>query len=86
MTREEAIKWIGEHNNPFIDETKDSQAYQLALGALRQPQIVRCKDCKWNSGYGRGMYVCFCTCCKTGTPHKDDWFCADGEPKEGDEE
>lgn len=50
----------------------------------REDEIVRCKDCKWNSGYGTGMYVCFCTCYKTGTPHKDDWFCADGKPKDGE--
>ena len=52
----------------------------------KMPEIVRCKDCKWNSGYGRGMYACFCTCYKTGSPHKDNWFCADGERKDGDDE
>lgn len=47
MTREEAIKWIVEHNDPFMDETKDSQAHRLALQALQQPEIVRCRDCKY---------------------------------------
>lgn len=44
-----------------------------------QPEIVRCKDCKYNSGNCNGLYLQFVTCYKTGSPHKEDWFCADGE-------
>lgn len=47
-----------------------------------QPQIVRCKDCKRSGGRGRGIYCQFIECENTGTFHKDDWFCADGERKE----
>ncbi len=49
-------------------------------------ELVRCKDCKHNSGYGRGLYSAFCMCYLTGTRHKDTWFCADGKAKEGDQE
>ena len=79
MTREEAIKWIEEHNKPYTDETKDSQVHRIAIKALQQPQIVRCKDCKH---YKDGK--CFYTMRRHGL--KDDWFCADGEPKDGDTE
>ena len=37
-----------------------------------QPQIVRCKDCKFNHVLG---------CSKYCIPHGGDWFCADGERK-----
>lgn len=74
-------EWALEHNKITLGEF-DERIKPLA----DVEAVVRCKDCKWNSGYGRGMYVCFCTCYKTGTPHKDDWFCADGERKDGNDE
>ncbi len=46
-----------------------------------QEKVIQCKDCKYNTGNCRGLYVQFVTCYKTGTPHKEDWFCADGERK-----
>ena len=79
MTREEAIKWIEEHNNPFLDETKDSQAHRLALDALRQPQIVRCKDCKF---YWEENEFCYISQGYTKPEH----FCGWGKRKEGDGE
>ena len=69
------------------DKCRYEEAYRRGYATgytKREDEIIRCMDCKWNSGYGRGMYVCFCTCYRTGTPHKDDWFCADGEPKDGE--
>ena len=76
MTREEAIKWIEEHNNPFLDETKDSQAHRLALDALRQPQIVLCKDCKYRRSDND-------SCCFFGVTNPD-FFCKCGVRKGGD--
>ena len=48
--------------------------HEDALALLKeQPQIVRCKDCKWNNGYtGCDKYL---------LPHGGDWFCADGEKR-----
>ena len=40
--------------------------------------LVRCKDCKWNSGKPNTPY-----CQIRSEPHRNDWFCADGERKEG---
>ena len=47
-------------------------------------RVVRCKDCKSNSGCGRGIYAGMVICYKTGAIHSPDWFCADGERKDGD--
>lgn len=46
--------------------------------------VVRCKNCKYNSGRCQGIYIQFVTCYKTGTPHKEDWFCADGKRRDDD--
>ena len=57
--------------------SKISNAYLDLVGkASKQPQIVRCKDCKKRYKrscgyfYADGQIMC------------DDWFCADGERKE----
>ena len=72
--------------------SKISNAYLDLVGkASKQPEIVRCKDCKWwdkkeNSPYG------YCHACKHGhysehweigiyRRYKGDWFCADAERK-----
>ena len=39
-------------------------------------ELVRCKDCKWNSGNRNFPY-----CQTTSKGHEPDWFCADGEKK-----
>lgn len=61
-----------------------------AIALLKQfeamPEIVRCIDCKNNSGRCQGAYYQFVTCYKTGSPHKENWFCADGERKCGENE
>ena len=70
----------------------DQWAKEMAEELLKeQPQIVRCRDCKWwdrkdGSPYG------YCHACKHGyssehweigiyRTYKGDWFCADGERK-----
>ena len=61
----------------------------LAKKASKQPQIVRCKDCKWWDKKGESPYG-YCHACKHGysspnweigiyRTYKGDWFCADGE-------
>ena len=41
--------------------------------------IVRCKDCDNKECWGRGGDV---VCGIDGTPHRPDWFCADGERRD----
>lgn len=44
------------------------------------PVIVRCKDCDNKECWGRAGDV---VCGIDGTPHRPDWYCADGERQEG---
>ena len=51
----------------------------------RDSEIVRCKDCKFAFQHWNNLYRCDN---HYGTPngygeHQGDWFCADGERKEG---
>ena len=39
-------------------------------------ELIRCKDCKWNSGTARKPYCQLFPFMRT---RKADWFCADGE-------
>ena len=48
-------------------------AFLMAIEALKQPEIVRCKDCLWNE-----------ECKREGKTGGFDWYCADGERKDGD--
>ena len=54
------------------------------------PIVTRCKDCKWGkpSRNGKGEEMVFCYCGNTGIEDgwllDPDWYCAEGEPKEGE--
>ena len=79
MTREEAIKqlqFIREHMVPISSNYFD--AFDMAAEALKQPEIVRCKDCKFYSPMNRETKTGICNL----TLHQnfgDDWFCAGAE-------
>jgi len=48
MTREEAIDVL-KHNYPSACFTDLCEAVEMAIQALSaQPEIIRCKDCKWS--------------------------------------
>ncbi len=55
---------------------------EVLLIVDNQPEaVVRCKNCDNRECDGRvGAIVCGID----GTPHRPDWFCADGERKEGE--
>lgn len=49
------------------------------LPIIRQPEIVRCKDCKHSCDY-KDIYPDHAyKCTKNGSYHNNSWFCADGE-------
>lgn len=52
----------------------------LQLLPDKMQELVRCKDCDNKECCGRAGDV---VCGIDGTPHRPDWFCADGERKEG---
>lgn len=56
------------------------QLIRLIYDALtKQPDIVRCKDCKHQLEYRTGSCPYYTT---VGSVAPDDWFCADGERRE----
>ena len=50
-----------------------------SFDAHNAPELVRCKDCRFGEEWGRLV-----SCGLMKGSHKPDWFCADGERKEGD--
>lgn len=88
MTREEAINilWMYDVNFEPHPAEEVMHAIDMAIEALRQPEIVRCKDCKYQDkgenesesqnlcGYRPWLYV----------PVTDDHFCGYAVRKDGD--
>lgn len=65
-------------------------AFDMAIEALSQPEIIRCKDCEHATMTADGT---MCKYCAMDTDdfgdqrdvyHDADWFCADGERKDND--
>ena len=93
MTREDAIKLLD--ILPLCNECNKvsfpyscvecGDAFLLAIEALKQPEIVRCKDCKFglcinpNCDYENRFIECMkYPIANLRITHKPDWFCADG--------
>lgn len=78
MTREEAIidlnalKFILD-NDQYTDEIEE--ALDTAISALQQPEIVRCKDCKYFDVNGWCNYL--------ETAMKPNDYCSRAERREG---
>lgn len=78
--------------SPYAAQNKN----EICFHAEKVTGLVRCKDCKYrivNEHYGEKGYLPLKAECDldTGDPfslgrraEEDDWFCADGERKEGD--
>lgn len=77
MTREQAVQII--ENMPISHECREF--FRLALEALRQPEIIRCKDCKRRGTYDCPVHI---GCSGGGYDEPDDWFCGDGERRTND--
>ena len=95
MTREEAIKYVQEWlKDEYALTTGDRAALNVAIEALLEPEIVRCKDCRWRIKMC-GEFSCDLNCRVEdleGTESdmwftvKDDDFCSRGERKKGDDD
>lgn len=58
----------------IAQETIDS------FDAHNAPELVRCKDCRWRANHG-ATSTKWLPCMDN--RYDDNWFCADGERKEG---
>ena len=81
MTREDAIQMIQDdvrlHHDALSGQYR--KALHMAIGALLQPEIVRCRDCMHSepSMFSKGVR------CKLSLGyHELDWFCPEGERKQ----
>ena len=94
---EQQIRWIEEIEcHKFPGWLNVTNAMRDAIVLLKvQEQIVRCKDCKWWDKKEQSSYG-YCHAMKHGyhseyweigiyRKYKADFFCADGEEKEGGE-
>lgn len=81
MTREEAIQKIQNDLRLHHDDLSGDyrKALRIAIEALQQPEIVRCKDCEFTDGerpLADGRYWCIL--------HSSFmYFCSDAERKKG---
>lgn len=84
MTREEAIMKLQKQKAEYLEEWVDfsgvAEAYDMAIKALTQPEIIRCKDCKnwdttWQNDWAKNYHYCPLI---DGT-RNGDWYCADAE-------
>ena len=93
MTREEAIKDIEQNILPIVG----GKSLLIAIEALKQPEIIYCKDCKWWDREAEDSPMGYCHACKHShysrhweinirRTYEEDFFCADAEPKEEGEE
>ena len=86
IDRNKAIEVLGKM--PLCNECDSSfpyncavcaEAFLMAMEALKQPEIVRCKDCIHYRYYGLSVEtVSECTIDHCENPDAD-WFCADGK-------
>lgn len=88
MIREEVIDWLKylQHEEHLkadsIVPSCTEIALQMAIEALNQPEIVRCKECKYCGSYIRdGIKFAKCELKHNWMPQSE-WFCADGERRE----
>ncbi len=84
MTREEAIanikhavSWAKENDDRWCDSVEVG-SLEMAIEALKQPEIIRCKDCQFYAISRQGK-----SWCKSSTRHiKPEDFCSRGWRRE----
>ena len=61
----------------------DAGFVHIAISLIKeQPQIVRCKDCRYSKDWNVNMIKCLKTENGSTMFHNKNWFCAYGEPKD----
>lgn len=72
----------------ITDENGEQQVYAIPETVENVQELIRCKDCKFGEACknGRGEHGVMCYNSHNASHswvHEPDWFCADGERKEG---
>ena len=55
-------------------------AFDMAVEALSQPEIIRCKECRYGEPMCKPWDDVVCT--QNRATHCPDWFCADGKHRD----
>ena len=87
ISRQAAIDAVRNYPDDLISQLMAIEALPSA-----QPEIIRCKDCRWWDKYGDGTHG-YCMAAKHGhwsthweisirRTYDGDWFCADAERSE----
>ena len=91
MTKQEAVEVLEDKAFVFCEIEacdwecdKCHEALNMAIEALRQEPIIRCKDCKHWHEWENGTGDCHRSDMWVGTDYDD--YCSCAEPKGGDEE
>lgn len=77
ITLDEAIEILSRPKTMKGTPQDILEAHDMAITALRQLEIIQCKDCKHRDPEDKK-----CDCghdIKWQLPRRDDWYCADGE-------
>lgn len=83
ISREDAIRWVKTECNPYGKPTLEFESGKKVIEHLEQmpsaqPEIIRCKDCKFYSPMNRETKTGICNLIM----HQnfgDNWFCAGAE-------
>ena len=71
---EEVVKKFGWDEEDRKRASMMHEQWIKAKETKEQPEIVRCRDCKWHEMRGEMLL-----CKAQDKPHTYDWYCADGE-------
>lgn len=91
------ITVTGRQNAELVAATIGSFADRIKALPSAEPKIIRCKDCRWWDRESEDSPMGYCHACKHGhysrhweisirRTYEEDFFCADAEPKEEEEE
>ena len=85
MTREEAAQMIKDDMRLHHDYLSGNyrKALRMAISALEQPEIIRCKDCEhWDTTWQNDFAPNYHYCPMIDGVRKDNFYCADAERRE----
>ena len=87
MTKQDILDFFKDINEAYNNcNMLDSLSAMLDELMEGKQEIVQCKDCKNNRGYGVGLFSHACICYLTGTMHMHTWFCPMGKRKDDENE
>ena len=59
MTREEAKREMLFAKREVMADSYIDKAYDMAIKALEQPEIIRCRECEYHRKENSGVYYCY---------------------------